>query len=87
MKESFEFWKTMGRVRISQTQTHKIPWEILNEDGSVSVDHCVVLERWKAAFEQLLNNEPATDTTTKQMVGKYPLINDTTTLNAAIRRS
>ena len=84
IKESFEFWKTMGRVGISQTQTHKIPWEVHNEDGSVSVDHCVVLERWKAAFKQLLNNAPATDTTVKQMVGKYPVINDTTTLNAAI---
>ena len=84
VKESFEFWKTIGRVGISQTQTHKIPWEVLNKDGSVSVDHCVVLERWMAAFEQLLNNEPATDTTTKQMVEVYPVINDTTTLNAAI---
>ena len=35
----------MGRVGTEQTQTHKIPWEVLNEDGSVSVDHCVVLER------------------------------------------
>ena len=74
----------MGRVGISQTQTHKIPWEALIEDGSVSVVHCVVLERWKGAFEQLLNNEPATDTTTKQMIGKCPVINDTTRLNAAI---
>ena len=84
IKESFEFWKTMGRVGISHTQTRKIPWEVLNEDGSVYVDHCVVLERWKAAFEQLLNNEPTTDTTTKQMVGVYPVITDTTTLNAVI---
>ena len=74
----------MGRVGILQTQTHKIPWEVLNEDGSATVDHCVVLERWKAAFEQLLNNEPATDTTTKRMSGKYPVINDTTLFNAVI---
>ena len=76
----------MGRVGIWQTQTHKIPWEVLNEVGSVSVDHCVVLERWKAAFEQLLNNEPVTDTTTKQMIGVYPVINDTTTLNSVITK-
>ena len=73
----FDLGSTAGESCVLTARLHML-------HGSVCVDHCVGLERWKAAFEQLLNNEPATDTTTKQMVGVYPVINDTTTLNAVI---
>ena len=39
MKNSPDFWKTMGRVGISQLQVHKIPWEVVNEDQTISIDH------------------------------------------------
>ena len=82
MKNSPDFWKTIGRVGISQLQVHKIPWEVVNEDQTISIDHRTVLKRWKTAFEQLLNPDPsAVDIIPETMHGVYPVIGDTTMLN------
>ena len=51
---STDFWKTMGRIGISQSHIHSIPWEV-NDDQSIISDQNVVLNKWKEAFEELLN--------------------------------
>ena len=43
------------------------------------------MEKWKSTFEQLLNpKEGIVRATPGEMLGDYPVIQDTTTLNAAI---
>ena len=85
LKQSTDFWKTMDRMGISQSQVHQIPCEVLNDDQSISVDHNIVLNRWKTDFEQLLNSsQSVTEITPEPMSGVYPVICDTTTLNADI---
>ena len=85
MKNSPDFWKTIGRVGISQSHVHRIPWEVVNEDQTISIDHNTVLKRWKTAFEQLLNPDPSAVVIIPEMMhGVYPVIDDTTTLNANI---
>ena len=80
MKNSPDFWKTMGRVGITQSQIHKIPWEVVNEDQTISIDHNTVLKRWKTAFEQLLNPDSSAVVIIPEMMhGVYPVIDDTTT--------
>ena len=75
LKQSTDFWKTMDRMGISQSQVHQ----------SISVDHNIVLNRWKTNFEQLLNsNQSVTEITSEPMSAVYPVICDTTTLNADI---
>ena len=66
-------------------QVHKILWEVGNEDQTISIDHRIVLKRWKTAFEQLLNPDPSAVVIIPEMMhGVYPVIDDTTTLNATI---
>ena len=42
---STDFWKTMGRIGISQSHTHSIPWEVVNDDQSIISDQNVVLNK------------------------------------------
>ena len=72
VKQSTDFWKTMDRMGISQSQVHQIPWEVINDDQSISVDHNIVLNRWKIDFEQLLNsNQSVTEISLEPMSGVY----------------
>ena len=78
---STDFWKTMGRIGISQQHAHSIPWEMVNDDQSISFDQNVVLNKWKEAFEELLNtNVVSADKDRGEMVGDYPVLTDTTSL-------
>ena len=70
---------------VKHSTYHQIPWEVINDDQSISVDHNIVLNRWKTDFEQLLNSsQSVTEITPEPMSGVYPVICDTTTLNADI---
>ena len=42
-RHSPDFWKFFGRIGIQNNIKHHIPWEVVIEDGSISVDHDVVL--------------------------------------------
>ena len=75
----------MGRIGISQSHTHSIPWEVVNDDQSIISDQNVVLNKWKEAFEELLNtNVVSADTIHGEMLGEYPVLTDTTSLNEPI---
>ena len=82
---STDFWKTMGGIGISQSHTHSIPWEVVNDDQFIISDPNVVLKKWKEAFGELLNtNVVSADNNPGEMLGEYPVLTDTTSLNEPI---
>ena len=58
---STEFWRTIGKVGISQTRKRHIPMEVILRDGTVSRDPVSVLDKWKHDFSSLLNCQQADD--------------------------
>jgi len=51
-----EFWKSMGRIGIAQTRRKTIPMEVMCDDGSISSNIDVVLNKWKIDFSSLFMN-------------------------------
>ena len=49
------FWKSIGKVGISQTNKNTIPMEVTLDDGSISVDVSDVLRKWRNDFHSLFN--------------------------------
>lgn len=58
------FWKTIGRLGINQEKRKKIPMEVLTDDGTVSNDVNVVLEKWKSSFSTLFQGRQVSDPNT-----------------------
>ena len=57
---------------------------MVNEDQSISFDQNVVLNKWKEAFEDLLNtNVISTDNVLGKMID-HPVLTNTTSLNEPI---
>ena len=84
-RHSPDFWKFFGRIGIQNNIKHPIPWEVVIEDGSISVDHDVVLNKWKKAFEQLFNPEDMQHNNAyEQFEGPQAIHADTFPLNAEI---
>ncbi|XP_060597913.1 uncharacterized protein LOC132751716 [Ruditapes philippinarum] len=50
------FWKSVGRIGITQANKKIIPDEVVLADGSVSADPSDVLLKWKIEFSNLFNN-------------------------------
>ncbi len=55
LTHSGDFWKKIGKFGIKNKSNKSIPWEIVNEDGSISTHKADVIERWRNDFELLLN--------------------------------
>ncbi len=58
-EHSKDFWKRIGKLGVASEREKNIPWEIVNDDGTVSHDQGEVLQKWASDFSQLLN--PAND--------------------------
>ena len=54
-EDSNEFWKTIGKIGISNCQNKKIPMEVISGDGQILNDTNAVLEHWKSEFSALYN--------------------------------
>ena len=54
-EDSNEFWKTIGKIGISNCQNKKIPMEVISVDGQILNDTNAVLEHWKSEFSALYN--------------------------------
>ena len=50
-----EFWKTIGRTGVADNRNKKIPFEVNTEEGSISTDPKIVLQKWKQDFEKIYN--------------------------------
>lgn len=51
-----EFWKQVGRLGVAEERKRTIPKEVvIDNEGSISSDSDVVLERWRKDFHTLLN--------------------------------
>lgn len=50
-----EFWKSIGRIGVGGERKKNIPMEVTLENGNVSRDINVVLDKWKSDFATLLN--------------------------------
>ena len=82
---SRDFWKSFGQIGIQSSRKRQIPWEVVTDDNSISVDHNTVLEKWKNDFETLLNcDRDRMQNDVPVMSGNYPVLVDTSTLNTAI---
>ena len=78
-----EFWKSIGKVGISTNKN--IPMEVVLDDGSISYDTEVVLDKWKTCFSELYNHHTNTnDSSNNVRIDEYvengPLFNDDITL-------
>lgn len=47
------FWKSIGKLDINQERKMKIPMEVLTDEGTVSNEVNIVLEKWKSCFSNL----------------------------------
>ncbi len=52
-KDKGEFWKKIWSIGVVQKR-NRIPWEVVN-DGMVSKEPNMVLEKWYGSFKDLLN--------------------------------
>ncbi len=50
-----EFWKSFGKIGISQTKVRSIPMEVLLDNGTLSNNVKDVLRKWEHDFSNLLN--------------------------------
>ena len=48
-----KFWKQIAEL--GPRKKHKIPWEILNDDGSIDNNFDNIMNKWRQDFEDLLN--------------------------------
>ena len=49
------FWKRIGKIGAGNERIKGTPLEIIQEDGTVSKDPSIVLEKWKCGYQGLLN--------------------------------
>ena len=54
-KDNTRFWKSIGKIGVSSAKRNLIPFEITNQDGTVSHNTQDVLNKWKFDFSNLLN--------------------------------
>lgn len=52
-----DFWKFIGRIGISQYRNRPIPLEVVDDDGSVSSDFNIVLNKLKCVFLVCMQKE------------------------------
>lgn len=48
-----DFWKSIGKIGIGIDRKRKIPLEVVDDDGNVTMDKKAVLDKWKGDFESL----------------------------------
>jgi len=77
------FWRDIGKLGVAQSKVKTIPLEVVCEDGSVSTDEKMVLNKWKSEFSSLYNNSNSTgvselsnSTCTPASAPMDPAIND-----------
>lgn len=49
------FWKSIGKIGVGSSKNNRIPMQVVRDDGSISDDVEVVLNKWKHDFSSLLN--------------------------------
>ena len=55
INQSSDFWKKFGKVGVGHNRNNSIPWEIVLDDSTISVNQQEVLAHWREAFKKLLN--------------------------------
>ncbi|CAC5399804.1 unnamed protein product [Mytilus coruscus] len=53
-----DFWKSIGKLGMSNERNQSIPWSIIDDEGTVKTDKNLVLGKWKSDFEQLFSVNP-----------------------------
>ena len=61
MLHGVDFWKKFGNIGIKKKSSVGIPWEVVENDGTVNHNKNDILNRWKSDFEQLLNQQIVPD--------------------------
>ena len=61
MLHGVDFWKKLGNIGIKKKSSIGIPWEVVENDGTVNRSTNDILNRWKSDFEQLLNQQLVPD--------------------------
>ena len=61
MLHGVDFWKKFGNIGIKKKSSIGIPWEVVENDGTVNHNKNDILNRWKSDFEQLLNQQLVPD--------------------------
>ena len=55
-KDTRNFWKYIGRIGLQKDRKPKIPMDVVDVDGNVSVDTANILLHWKTDYETLYSD-------------------------------
>ncbi|CAC5403804.1 unnamed protein product [Mytilus coruscus] len=91
---SRDFWKQIGKIRISNDRRDQIPWEVIDDTGEVIMDKECVLQKWKTDYQTLFNDQTDSmlydechlDRIKKGEISSDPELVDTSCLNEPITR-
>ena len=53
--DSQQFWKSIGKIGVNTSSNSSIPMEVYNDDGTISTDFNVILNKWKHDFSSLFH--------------------------------
>jgi hypothetical protein len=56
-KNQQQFWKQIGKIGVAENRKSIIPMEVIDDDGNVSSPLTEVLNKWKSAYSNLLNQQ------------------------------
>jgi hypothetical protein len=54
---SFDFWKEIGNIGLSNNRKARIPFEVVDSNGHITTDSDSVFHRWKSDYENLYNTD------------------------------
>jgi hypothetical protein len=52
-----QLWKKIGKIGVTENRKSIIPMEVIDDDGNVSSQLTEVLNKWKSAYSNLLNQQ------------------------------
>jgi hypothetical protein len=69
-KNQQQFWKKIGKIGVAENRKSIIPMEVIDDDGNVSSQLTEVLNKWKSAYSNLLNQQYSTTNETELTTNK-----------------
>ena len=69
-KNQQQLWKKIGKIGVTENRKSIIPMEVIDDDGNVSSQLTELLDKWKSAYSNLLNQQYSTTNETELATNK-----------------